>query len=289
MTLSGHTEPFAVLGHPIGHTLSPIMHNAAFQALGMDAIYLAFDVHPDRLMAVLPAMAEMGFRGVNLTVPLKEVAFRGLDDLDESARRLGAVNTIEILPGGLRGHNTDGKGFLLALDEAFGCGVSDKSVFVLGSGGAGRAVAITCAAEGARSVAVTDLVEERSAAVVEEISGMVPNATVTAVPGETAKWVEAARGADLVVQATPLGMKPGDESPLDAAGFREGQVALDLVYMYPETAFTMSAASAGARAATGLGMLLHQGAYAFTIWTGRDAAVEAMREALESAVYRGES
>jgi len=289
MNLSGHTKPFAVLGHPIGHTLSPIMHNAGFRALGMDAIYLAFDVHPDRLMEVLPAMANMGFCGVNLTVPLKEVAFRGLADLDESARRLGAVNTVEILPDGLRGHNTDGKGFLLALDEAFGTGVTGKSVFVLGSGGAGRAVAITCAAEGAASVEVTDLVAERSAAVAEEIAGLLPEATVETVPGETPKWVEAALRADLVVQATPVGMRSEDASPLDSAGFRKGQVALDLVYMYPETAFTRAAAAAGARAATGLGMLLHQGAYAFTIWTGQDAAVDVMREALETAVYKGGS
>ena len=135
--LSGHTKPYAVLGHPIGHTLSPVMHNASFQALGLDAIYLAFDVHPDRLMEVLPAMRDMGFGGVNLTVPLKEAAFRGLKELGPSAQWLGAVNTVEFRPDGtLKGHNTDGQGFLTALQEAFDLRVAGKRLFVLGCGGA---------------------------------------------------------------------------------------------------------------------------------------------------------
>ena len=120
MNLSGHTKPFAVLGHPIGHTLSPVMHNASIQELNFDGIYLALDVHPDRLMEVLPSMALMGFAGVNLTVPHKEVAFHGLDNLDASAKLFGAANTVEFTENGMVGHNTDGYGFLKALEEAFG-------------------------------------------------------------------------------------------------------------------------------------------------------------------------
>ena len=101
MNISGHTQPFAVLGHPIGHTLSPVMHNASFAALGLDAIYLAFDVKPERLMTVLPAMRSMGFGGVNLTIPHKEVAFRGLEKLDDSAKLLGAVNTVQFAGDGI--------------------------------------------------------------------------------------------------------------------------------------------------------------------------------------------
>lgn len=286
MELSGHTKPFAVLGHPIGHTLSPVMHNASLRALGMDAIYLAFDVHPDRLMQTLPAMRDLGFGGVNLTVPLKEVAFRGIRDLDDSARHLGAVNTVEFLEdGALRGHNTDGKGFLVALAEAFDTGVTDKSVFVIGSGGAGRALAITCATEGARSVAVTDVDQARAEKVVEEISGFVPCSKVAAVSAEPRSWEAAAMQADIVLQATPVGMKPGDPALLPPRAFREGQMAFDLVYMYPETPFMRAAREGGAKTTNGLGMLLHQGAWAFTIWTGLEAAVGAMREALEASVY----
>ncbi|MBT8042492.1 MAG: hypothetical protein KJN98_04925, partial [Pontiella sp.] len=157
MSLSGHTKPFAVLGHPIGHTLSPVMHNASMRELDFDGIYLALDVHPDRLMEVLPAMALMGFAGVNLTVPHKEIAFRGLDRLDESAQLLGAANTVEFTDDGLVGHTPDPYRFLKALEEAFGKTVRDDAVFVLGCGGAGRATALMAAKEGAKSLVLADI------------------------------------------------------------------------------------------------------------------------------------
>lgn len=283
--IGGHTKPFAVLGHPIGHSLSPVMHNAAFEALGMDAIYLAFDVHPDRLMAVLPVMADMGFGGVNLTVPLKETAFRGLRERDESVRRLGAVNTVEFLSGRLKGHNTDGRGFLAAVGEAFGQSVAGKRVFVLGSGGGGRAVAVTCAVEGAALIVLADLDEQRPIRVAGEIAGFARETRVEALPARPEAWMRAARNADLVVQATPSGMKRDDPALLGPAAFRPGQMVLDLVYMYPETAFMKAAQQADAQAANGLGMLLHQGALAFEIWTRTKPPLDVMRKALETAVY----
>ena len=284
-TLSGATRPYAVLGHPIRHTLSPAMHNAAFQALGRDAVYLAFDVAPERLMQVLPAMAAMGFGGINLTVPLKEVAFRGLADLDPLARRLGAVNTVEILPAGLKGHNTDGRGFLRAIAEAFDFNVAGRALFILGCGGAGRALAITAAAEGAARLVLADLDPARAARVCDEIRGLAPAVVVEIAGFDTASWPHASRTVDLVVQATPLGMHANDPSPLPADAFRPGQCAMDLVYMRPETAFTRTATAAGARAVSGLGMLLHQGAESFRIWTGDLPPLAPMRAALEQAVY----
>jgi shikimate dehydrogenase len=286
MKLSGTTRPYAVLGHPVGHSLSPVMHNAAFRSLQMDAVYLAFDVRSARLMEVLRAMRDLGFGGINLTVPLKEVAFRGLSALDESASRLGAVNTVRFLPDGtMEGHNTDGAGFLAALKEAFGTTVKGSSLLVLGTGGAGRAVALTCAAEGCERVALADVESARAERVAAEIAGISPGtaAEVVAADGESLK--RSAASVDLVVQATPVGMKEGDRSLLSPDAFRGGQMAYDLIYMYPETAFMKAALEGGARVANGLGMLLHQGAAAFTIWTGREAAVEAMREALRDEVY----
>jgi shikimate dehydrogenase len=283
--LSGHTQPFAVLGHPIGHTLSPVMHNAAFRSLGLDAIYLAFDVAPERLMDVLPAMRTMGFRGVNLTVPLKEVAFKGFADLDDSARRLGAVNTVQFLPEGLRGHNTDGKGFLRAVQEAFGVSPRGLTIFMLGCGGAGRAVAITAAVEGAGRLLLADIENARCQGVARDVAAYAPAARVEVVGADPAAWTSRLRDADLVVQGTPVGMKPDDVCPLPPAAFRAGQLAFDLVYNRPETCFMRAARGGGARAVNGLGMLLHQGAEAFTIWTGKPAAVEVMRQALEAALY----
>jgi len=286
MNPTGHTTPFAVLGHPIGHTLSPAMHNAAFAALGMDAVYLAFDVVPDRLVPVLEAMRDMGFGGVNLTVPLKEAAFRGIADLDDSARNLGAVNTVEFLPDGrLRGHNTDGRGFLLAFKEAFGTGVGGLRIMVLGCGGAGRAVAIACAGAGAGSLVLTDSDGARPPALAEEIAAIAPEVAAEVAPADPARWAGACPRCDAVIQATPVGMKRTDRPLLPAEAFRKGQMVFDLVYMYPQTGTMREAAAVGARAANGLGMLLHQGASAFTIWTGRPAAVEPMRKALEESVY----
>ena len=285
MNLSGHTQPFAVLGHPIGHTLSPVMHNVALEALEMDAIYLAFDVAPERLMDTLPAMANMGFRGVNLTVPLKEVAFRGMADLADTASLLGAVNTVEFTTRGLRGHNTDGVGFLRAVDEAFGCDVAGRSVMMLGCGGAGRAVALTCARQGARRMVLTDLDPARVAQLAEELHGVDPSLAIECIEASPAAWSEAAREAELLVQATPVGMKPTDEPLLGADAFRAGQMLLDLVYMYPATGLMTVAREAGAQAANGLGMLLHQGVRSFEIWTGTTPPVDRMREALEGRVY----
>ncbi|MEE9368369.1 MAG: shikimate dehydrogenase [Pontiella sp.] len=284
MNLSGHTKPFAVLGHPIGHTLSPVMHNASMQQLGFDGIYLALDVHPDRLMEVLPSMALMGFAGVNLTVPHKEVAFRGLENLDASAKLFGAANTIEFTEEGMVGHNTDGYGFLKALEEAFGKTVKGDSIFVLGCGGAGRAAALQAATEGAKSLVLADIDAERVQRLEDEVKALVPGIEISQAL-DKAKQIELCRECDLVVQASPVGMKKDDPSLLPPEAFREGQRAFDLIYMYPETAFLTTAREAGADIANGLGMLLHQGARAFEIWTGTEPSVPAMRKALEDAVY----
>lgn len=284
MNLSGHTKPFAVLGHPIGHTLSPVMHNASMRELGFDGIYLALDVHPDRLMEVLPAMALMGFAGVNLTVPHKEIAFHGLEKLDESARLFGAANTIEFNEDGMVGHNTDGYGFLKALEEAFGKTVEGDSVFVLGCGGAGRATALQAASQGVKHLVLADIDAERVQKLNDEIIGLTPQVEVVQAL-EKPEQIELCRAVDLVVQASPVGMKKDDSSLLPPEAFRAGQRVFDLIYMYPETAFLATAREAGAEIANGLGMLLHQGARAFEIWTGEEPSVPAMRKALESAVY----
>lgn len=280
MNITGHTKVYAVLGHPVGHTLSPLMHNAAFEALEMDAVYLAFDVPPEKLMGVLVTVKDIGFGGVNLTVPLKEVAARGLAGLDESAQLLGAVNTVKFTPDGMIGYNTDGEGFRRAVEEAFGTPVEGKSVFVCGTGGAGRAVALTCAGSGVKRIGLADVDGTRATKLAMEIE------TKYFTEVSVAKDRDAeARKAELVVQATPLGMSPADASPLGPGAFRAGQLAFDLVYVQVETPFMKAAKAAGAKAANGLGMLLHQGAKAFEIWTGVKPPVDVMRKVLEKAVY----
>jgi len=199
---------------------------------------------------------------------------------------LGAVNTVEFVPGaGMRGHNTDGRGFVIAIDEAFGSAVKGLSVLILGSGGAGRGVAVTCAAEGAKQITVSDMAADRADRLAEEITGLFPHVPAEPIPANSGSWTVACRTADLVVQATPVGMKQDDPSLLEPAAFREGQMVFDLVYMYPETALMKAAQDAGAAAANGLSMLLHQGAHSFRIWKGTEPDTGAMRKALEDEVY----
>lgn len=289
MNISPQTRLYAVLGHPIRHSLSPAMHNAAIAALGMDAAYLAFDVPPERLMRALETLGELGFGGVNLTVPLKETAFRGIANLDASARRLGSVNTVKFTPAGMEGHSTDGAGFLRALEEAFQSPARGKTMLILGCGGAGRAVAIASAAAGAARLLLADLEADRVRKLEREIAALPGAAAAAALPADPGAWNRAGQEADIVVHATPVGMHPGEASLLAAEAFRPGQLVYDLIYMFPETAVMRAARARGARAANGLGMLLHQGALSFAVWTGVEPPVDVMRRVLEQAVYGGKT
>lgn len=285
MNISPLTQKYAVLGHPIRHSLSPLMQNAALEAMGLDAVYLAFDVAPERLMTTLSAMATMGFAGINLTVPLKEVAFRGLSDMDDAARRLGSVNTVNITDGNMKGFSTDGEGFLRAVREAFDLSVKGISVFLLGCGGAGRAVSMAIAAAGAGRITLADTDEKRMNGLETDLRALGFKTAIEAVGTDPKDWSRACGESDLVVHATPIGMHPGETSVLPPAAFRKGQYVFDMIYMFPETVFMRAAKASGAIASNGLGMLLHQGALALTIWTGREAPVAVMRQALENAVY----
>ena len=284
MRVGGTTRAFAVLGHPIGHSLSPVMHNAAFDALGMDAVYLPFDVEPGGLMDVLNAMRFMGFAGANLTLPLKEVAYGGLTDLDESAQSAGAVNTVRFGEDRARGYNTDGYGLLAALREAFGTAAEGEDIAMLGSGGAARGTALVCAAAGARSLTLVARNRERTEELARDISAALPSSSLRCVVDENEKE-SAIRDATLVVQATTLGMNAGDPPFAPASAFRKGQKVYDLIYTNPVTSTIAAAQEAGALTANGLGMLLHQGVRAFEIWTGTKPPIDIMRHALQKAAY----
>lgn len=285
MKIKGTTKVYAVLGHPISHSLSPVMHNAAFKALGIEAVYVAFDVAPANLSEVLNSMHHMGFGGVNLTIPLKETAYAILNNMDDSARSLGSVNTIEFGQNYMRGYSTDGYGFLTAIKEEFGIGImSGLSFFILGAGGAGRAVAITIAKEGTQSITITDIIQERAEKVAKEIMN-VYNCNVQVVASSRDDMINAIRTVDIIVQATPVGMKPDDKPLLSSDAFKRGQMLFDLVYHLKETGIMREAQKTGVKVANGLSMLLHQGARSFAIWTGREPPLSVMRSALEQEVY----
>lgn len=283
--ISGRTKICGIFGCPVEHTFSPALHNAAFAAAGLDYAYVPFEVSPRSLAVAVEAVRALGLAGVNVTIPHKEAVLPLLDGLSGEAELTGAVNTIINRSGYLYGDNTDGKGYLRALKEA-GFDPAGKTVLFLGAGGAARAVAVQLALAGAGKLVFAN----RTAARASDLSRFVAEKTGARV--ELVSWPDRAGGklpvrvlaeAGLVVQATSLGMSPnvGETVPLSFEAFRPGQVASDLVYNPVETLFLKKAVQAGAAAVSGLGMLLHQGALAFELWTGVPAPLEAMRKVLQ--------
>ena len=254
------------------------MHNSAFQALGLDAVYLALECPPENLAQALGGLQALGAVGVNLTVPLKEKAFELLPGLDETALRAGAVNTVVFTPEGPVGHSTDAYGFLRAHQEAFGCAVSGQRVLFLGAGGAARSAVMACAEQGAAELLLCARTESRAEELVRVLAEQ--GGTGRVIPW--AQRSQAAQVVDLVVNATPMGLKPEDEAPLPCEAFRPGQHVLDMVYARGRvTALVVAAQQAGVSAVDGLGMLLHQGVRSFDIWTGHTAPIDVMRQALK--------
>ena len=283
MRIDGSTTIVGVFGAPITHTASPAMHNAAFEALEMNWVYLAFPVDPQHLRTALHGARDMGMVGINLTVPHKVLALDCLDEIDAEAAKLGAVNTVAIEKGKVRGFNTDGYGFLKAVKEEFNLSIRGKRVLVLGAGGAGRSIAVKCAMEGAAKV----IVANRTPAKIEPVAREIRNTkseflSLALTTSEIGKVIDE---VDLMVNATSVGLKDGDSLGLDAALFAPHLHVYDTIYRPAETELLRVAEHAGAKVANGLSMLLHQGVKAFEIWTKRKAPLAVMRRALRAAVY----
>lgn len=284
MKLNGHTKSFAVLGYPIGHSLSPIMHNASIKALNYNGIYLAYEVHPNHLNQVIESMSKMGFLGINLTVPHKETAYYNLEYLDKSAELFKAVNTISFEGDHPVGYNTDGQGFLASYEDAFGTFNSNQNVFIIGCGGAGRTIALQIAIEGTKKITLADIDVERMQKLKNEILLINNNINVECTH-KLIDQIDCCRSSSLIIQASPIGMNANEKSLLPSEAFHNEQNVFDLIYMYPETDFLKTAKSVGANVVNGLGMLLHQGANSFKIWTGNDPDIDSMYKALSEAVY----
>ncbi|MGH7752412.1 MAG: shikimate dehydrogenase, partial [Gemmatimonadales bacterium] len=257
--ISGRTHLCGVLGHPLDHTLSPRMHNAAFAALRLDWVYVPLPVASDRLAEVLRGLRALAnFAGANVTVPHKEAVVPFLDDLTEEARAVGAVNTIVRAGDRLMGHTTDGVGLLAALAEAGNFRPAGTSIAIVGAGGAGRSAAFALAAAGARQVAIINRSEARAQIVAADVARVAPDVRVLAYQLHDANsTAQILGGADLVVNATSVGMRPEDPSLLDLAPCHPNVFAYDMVYNPSETPFLRQARARGLRATNGLGMLLH--------------------------------
>jgi shikimate dehydrogenase len=285
LTISGSTRVAGVIGDPVRHSLSPVLHNAAYRELGLDWVYAAFEVPAGATGAALDAMRALGLAGLSITMPHKTAAPESCDELTADAAALQSVNTVHVNERGrLVGDSTDGEGFLRSLREA-GHDAAARSAVVLGGGGAARAVALALGRSGAD---VTVCARKAAAA----------SAAAALAGGEAVPWEE--RGAvvarcTLVVNATPIGMAPAERAgggivagavdlPVSEGALRPGQVCVDLVYHPRDTPFLRAARARGAAAVDGLGMLVHQAALQIDAWTGRSAPIVAMRAAAEAAL-----
>lgn len=296
--LNASTRLCAVLGSPVRHSASPAMHNAALDELGLNWRYVGCEVDPERLREAIEGARHLGFVGLNLTVPHKQLAVSLMDELDESAREWGAVNTVvfgrrddsgDWIPVGqgdakggpvlARGYNTDADAIIRALNEDLGIEPRSARVLLLGAGGAGRAAALRLASEGVSVLYLVNRTVARAHELAAEIEARYPAVEIHV--GYPDGDVE------IVLNATSLGLKPGDGSPFDGDLYSLGQAdgVYDMIYRPSSTPLLDQARAAGCKTANGLGMLLYQGAAALELWSGLPAPVEVMRAALHREIY----
>jgi shikimate dehydrogenase len=277
-----------VFGYPVAHSLSPVMQNAALTAAGIKMRYASFEIEPEELSEALKLTKELGFAGLNLTVPHKVAAAALMDELDPNAREIGAVNTVKFSNGRAAGFDTDGKGFVRAVREVFAIDVRNLRVLVLGAGGAARAIASQCGKEHCERLVIANRSFDRARELADQLRqffagpkvlGPVPR--LQAIPWEENALRFQLGHVDLVVNATALGLNRNDRSPIPARLLEPHLMVYDVIYANDSATPLISAArEVGARCADGRSMLLHQGALAFEIWFGREAPLEAMRRAL---------
>lgn len=271
-----------VIGNPIAHSLSPVMHNQALKAQGLDFTYLPFQVEADALAKALLGFEALHVVGVNVTIPHKVEIIAHLDQISKEAELIGAVNTIHYQNGKWIGYNTDGVGFLRSLQEDGGIDPKGALILLLGAGGAARAVAVQLGLAGAREIIIANRTRSKAEALADELSEKILETRYRAVGFTELEILEEMRTAKILINATPIGMisYEGNSFPIRREWIRQEQVVADLVYRPMNTPLLEMAVEAGATTLTGDGMLLYQGVEAYRIWTGLEPPVELMRKAL---------
>jgi shikimate dehydrogenase len=271
-----NTKLTGLLGNPLGHSFSPVMHNRAFELLGLNFFYMPIEVTPENLKDVACGISKMNFAGYNVTIPHKIRIMEHLDHIDELARSIGAVNTVTIKDGVTTGHNTDGEGFIRSLETETGTSVKGKTLLVLGTGGAARAVAMALAFKGAERIIICNRTEQKARDLSRDINEKVRPCSEV-IPMAPWEIKNAAGQADVVINTTSVGMHPEeDRMPLDGEAIPEGIVVCDIIYNPDKTKLLRVAESKGCKIVSGLGMLVYQGAEAFRLWTGTEPPVDEM-------------
>ncbi|KUK11050.1 MAG: Shikimate dehydrogenase [Clostridia bacterium 41_269] len=284
--ITSSTRAIGLIGHPIEHSLSPIMQNAAINHCGLDFCYLAFNVLPENLEEAVKGMLSLGFVGFNVTIPYKEAVIKYIDELDENACLIGAVNTVVIKDGKTYGYNTDGKGFLESLKKD-GVLYKGKKILIIGAGGAAKAVATALAVEGALKITIANRNLKRAWELAEHIKKIGTESFAVGLNSDEVLRFEL-RQADIIVNATPVGMYPNTNMiPIsDMSCINPEAVVCDLIYNPIQTLFLKTAREMGCKVIDGSGMLLYQGVEAFRLFTGIKPPVEVMYRALHDELWR---
>ncbi len=269
MSINARTRITGLIGYPVEHSLSPDMHNAAFEHLGLNYCYIALPVKPEGIADAVKGLRALSFHGCNVTVPYKQEVIPFLDEIDDEAGFIGAVNTIRNDSGHLKGFNTDGRGFMESLKEA-GVDPFGKEIFIIGAGGAARAIGYYLARR-ALKLRIFDVDSGKSLPLVRDLKKLNREVVV-------AENRDGIHTSDIVINATPLGLNKEDPLPMQIDMLRREQVVCDLIYW--DTPLLRGARERGCRTVNGLGMLLWQGVFAFQIWTGVLPPVDLMREIL---------
>ena len=274
-----------IFGYPIRHSISPAMHNAAFSHLNVDAVYEAWETSPEELDAGVAALRNETYLGANVTVPHKQAVMKHLDEIDDLAARIGAVNTIVNRNSRLVGSNTDALGFINSLRSEAEVSPAGLEVVLIGAGGAARAAAYALAEEQASALTIANRTVERAESLADEINRTGVETTAFSIASR--EFLSACERADLIVNSTSVGMLHGPaegESPIPAGVISPKCVVYDMVYNPPDTPLLVDAGRAGAKCVGGLPMLVYQGAAAWTLWTGREAPVDVMFKAAKDAL-----
>lgn len=287
--ISGESRICGVIGDPIEHSMSPVMHNAAFEERGIDYLYIPFRVKKEELGKAIAGMRALNIRGLSVTIPHKVAVIPFLDELDPLAERIGAVNTIVNDDEVLRGYNTDATGFLQALLER-GIEPREKNVVILGAGGASRAISFILAERGAHLVILNRLLELDWAEELASRISQIFTKEVEALELNEENLAKVLEKTDILVNATSVGMSPNiGEAPIPAKLLKPGLIVFDIVYNPIKTRLLREAEVAGAETIGGLDMLVWQGALAFEMWTGLKAPVKLMREEAIKALQEHEN
>lgn len=280
MTAS-HKNIYGLIGFPVKHSLSALMHNAAFRAMRMNCEYKLFELGPANLAVFFKNLSRHHIKGLNITIPYKEKVLRFLKVISPQARLIGAVNTIKVRGTLLEGHNTDAYGFIRHLASDLGFSPKARNVSIIGAGGAAKAVSAALSQRKPKRILIYDLDAAKAKALAGHLKKSFKSLHCAAVPD--AGGLKTA-DTHLLVNATPIGMKQDDPLPIPGEFIHGGLLVYDLIYNPCQTKLLKLAEEKGARASNGLGMLLYQGAKAFEIWTGKRAPINIMRKALEKGV-----